>query len=343
LADKVFENATILLVDDKPENLGILFHLLSDKGASVLIGQSGVAALEIARQKRPDIILLDVLMPELNGFETCRRLKKDSHIKDIPVLFISALSDQSDKLQAFRSGGVDYITKPFSQDEVLARITAHLTIVNQRRQINFFIENSPSAIVFMGVNGEIHFYNRSFRQLMEAQDGELEGKNFFDCLHTQDRVLFNTHITELARGISSAGSKELRLVSFRKNPVDTLFSLSFMSGEKEVMLSLQDITEKKKLEQQKSAVIQQFKEMYYQLENLEGLIFSEKKALLDFDAYGVTPKEREVIAQLKEGKNNQEIADSLYVSVSTAKKHLYSIYKKFNVKSRMELIQLLSK
>ncbi|WP_053228099.1 response regulator [Spirochaeta cellobiosiphila] len=344
MGDKIFQNATILLVDDQPANLGILYHLLSDLGASVLIGQSGMAALEIAKKRRPDIILLDVIMPDLNGYETCKRLKASDTTKDIPILFISALADKNDKLQAFRSGGVDYITKPFNQDEVLARITAHLTIVKQRRQINFFIKSSPLAIIFVGLEGDFHFHNTAFLKLLNTTKEWISIRTFFDVLDPGDVLLFKRFLDAVEQGDeSSEVPHELKLINEQGHIIHTMISLSYMEGDQEVMISLQDVTEKRKLEEQKTGIINQFKQMFYQLESLGDMIPEGRHKSINLDAYGITEKEKEVIQELQLGKNNQEISDSLYVSVSTVKKHLYSIYKKLDVKSRMELVQFLSK
>lgn len=129
--------ATVLIVDDDPTNLGVLFSTLSQTGFKVLIAEDGERALAQIDRTCPDIILLDVLMPPgINGFETCRRLKSRKGTTDIPVIFMTALSDTVDKIKGFEAGGVDYITKPLQHEEVLARVKAHLTIrqLQQRLQ-----------------------------------------------------------------------------------------------------------------------------------------------------------------------------------------------------------------
>ncbi len=119
---------TILIVDDTPANLDLLSNILRSAGYGVRPAPNGRLALRAAQNKPPDVILLDINMPEMNGFEVCRRLKEDVRLASIPVLFISALTDTSDKVAAFRAGGVDYITKPFQAAEVLARVNTHLQI-----------------------------------------------------------------------------------------------------------------------------------------------------------------------------------------------------------------------
>ena len=126
------DSEVILLVDDTPNNLQVLFSYLEEQGFKVLLAEDGQSALQIARSQAPDLILLDVLMPDLDGFETCRLLKKQPSTRDIPIIFLTALSETVNKVQGFKLGGVDYITKPIEQEEVLARIQTHLTLQKMR-------------------------------------------------------------------------------------------------------------------------------------------------------------------------------------------------------------------
>jgi CheY-like chemotaxis protein len=121
-------NARVLIVDDNPANLGVLSDTLDQAGLEVWVAQSGKVALERVKYALPNLILLDVMMPEINGFETCRQLKANPETKDIPVIFMTALSDTANKVEGFQLGAVDYITKPFQQEEVLARIKLHLKL-----------------------------------------------------------------------------------------------------------------------------------------------------------------------------------------------------------------------
>jgi two-component system, NtrC family, sensor kinase len=120
----------ILVVDDNPANTKVLFDTLREAGHRVLVAKSGEVALERLQSATPDLILLDVMMPGIDGFETCRRLKADAVTQAIPVIFMTALADTEDKTQGFSLGAVDYITKPFQQEEVLARVHLHLQLYN---------------------------------------------------------------------------------------------------------------------------------------------------------------------------------------------------------------------
>ncbi len=129
---KDVKNSMILVVDDNPANLGMLFEYLSKYEFNVRVAQSGEAAFEFLKSEKPALILLDIMMPGMDGLEICRRLKEHHETRDIPVIFMSALSDTVDKLKGFYMGGVDYITKPFQTEEVLARVTIHLNLRNLR-------------------------------------------------------------------------------------------------------------------------------------------------------------------------------------------------------------------
>ena len=127
-----YKNFTILVVDDNPANLGVITDYLAVCEFRILISREGKDAITKARRYNPDIILLDVMMPGIDGFETCRYLKDNEETKEIPVIFMTALANESDKMKGFDVGGVDYITKPVMQGEVIARIRTHLTIRQQK-------------------------------------------------------------------------------------------------------------------------------------------------------------------------------------------------------------------
>ncbi len=128
--------ATILLVDDTPENLDVLIAQLYQANFSVSVALNGEKAIQLTKKMIPDIILMDIQMPPgIDGFETCRRLKQQERLKDVPIIFMTILSECVDKLKGFELGGVDYITKPFQPEELLARIKLHLTLRQQQQAL----------------------------------------------------------------------------------------------------------------------------------------------------------------------------------------------------------------
>ncbi|MDY0375122.1 MAG: SpoIIE family protein phosphatase [Desulfobacterium sp.] len=126
---------SILLVDDQPANLQVLMNTLERLGCKLLVAKNGETALTIAQKVRPDLILLDIMMPGIDGFEVCRRLKANPDTEKIPVIFLSALGDTGDKVRGLQLGAVDYVAKPFQPEEVIARVNTHLTIHRLNREV----------------------------------------------------------------------------------------------------------------------------------------------------------------------------------------------------------------
>lgn len=127
--------SSVLIVDDNAKNLQVLAEILGNEHYKVALAKDGGKALNFVRKRCPDLILLDIMMPQLDGFEVCKLLKADSDTRDIPVIFISALTETEDKLKGFRAGGVDYVTKPFQKEEVLARVKTHLELKRSQEEL----------------------------------------------------------------------------------------------------------------------------------------------------------------------------------------------------------------
>lgn len=125
----------ILIVDDTPINLRVLAKILSDRGYKVRKALNGQLALTACENLLPDLILLDIMMPDLDGYQVCQQLKADAKTRDIPVIFISALEEEEDKVKAYQAGGADYIGKPFQLEEVLVRVRNQLTIQQLKSQV----------------------------------------------------------------------------------------------------------------------------------------------------------------------------------------------------------------
>ena len=133
--DKQLLPEQILLVDDNVTNLQVLHQTLDGRGYKLLVAKNGASALAIAEKARPSLILLDIMMPEMDGYEVCRRLKENPTLSDIPVIYLSAMADTEDKVKGLELGAVDYITKPFQPEEVIARVNTHLTINSLKRML----------------------------------------------------------------------------------------------------------------------------------------------------------------------------------------------------------------
>lgn len=140
------DKETILIADDQPENMQLLLECLEGEGYTVYVAKNGLSAMERAIYAHPDLIILDVMMPVMNGFEACRRLKETAGVRDIPVLFMSALSDSADRVEGFDAGGVDYITKPIFIKEVLARVRTHLQLIRSMRELKNALETKDALL-----------------------------------------------------------------------------------------------------------------------------------------------------------------------------------------------------
>lgn len=210
---------TILIVDDTPTNLGVLFEQLDQSGFRVLLAQDGENAIRQAQADQPDIILLDVVMPVIDGFETCRRLKAIESTRDIPVIFMTVLTDVDSKIRGFEAGGVDYVTKPVDWQEVLARVSTHLTLRNlhkslekevterretqarlghERNLLLTLINNIPDYIYVKDSDGRFVLSNTAYARAVGVT--ELAGKTEFEVRsealaakrHNQDQELLET-------------------------------------------------------------------------------------------------------------------------------------------------------
>ncbi len=129
------DTSLIYIVDDNPTNLDILETMMSARGYLIQTFEDGASMLAEVQNNPPDLVLLDINMPDMDGYEVCRTLKAHPELRDIPVIFISAMSEIADKVKAFAAGGVDYITKPFHMDEIAARVESQLTLLRQRREL----------------------------------------------------------------------------------------------------------------------------------------------------------------------------------------------------------------
>lgn len=157
---------TILIVDDSRFNIKMLSDILKDKLYNIVIAESGEEALEIVEVNKPDLILLDIMMPEIDGFKVCRRLKQNEQTASIPIIFISGLDKSSDIVKGFQVGAVDYIVKPFQKEVVLARVNTHLKLnetQNKLKKTNDELKNLLKEVKYLSFHDEMTgLYNRRY-------------------------------------------------------------------------------------------------------------------------------------------------------------------------------------
>lgn len=223
----------ILIIDDTPTHIDYLIRYLNQAGFQMLVAKDGKTGLELARHSQPDIILLDVLMPDVDGFETCRRLKNDAITCDIPVIFMTALSSVGNKVAGFEVGAVDYVTKPIDQQEVMARITTHLTIRNLQQDLQVEVVERRKTEEML----------RQYTEMLRTQNEELDAfahtvahnlKNplglltsLAEFLHTEHHRMKGEELSECLRLMSQDGYKAITIIedlllfaSVRKDEVE---------------------------------------------------------------------------------------------------------------------------
>lgn len=242
------QGCALLIVDDTPANIGVLRTLLKPRGHQIFAATSGQAALDIAAQVPLDLILLDVCMPEMDGFETCRRLKASSHSAAVPVIFVSARTDSCDVVQGFSLGAADYINKPVRVEEALARIDAQLQLRRhlrvqreQAERMRAIVSHMAEGLLLVDAELRVRTANPAAEQLFGCSAGQLSGQS----LHS------------LLQGPTGNSQLELRpgrqALQARRLDGETLhieLNLSPLPGQVDLQLALcHDISEYKRSEQ----------------------------------------------------------------------------------------------
>ena len=298
--------ATILVVDDVPENLAVLFEVLSEAGFEVLVAESGSLALERLPVLLPDLVLLDVRMPGVDGFEVCRRIRADGRFSELPVIFMTALNETVDKVAGFRAGAVDYVTKPFEAEEVLARVRAHLQLRALRREL----ENRNATLA-----REVERRRAAERQLEESLDQAI-------LVATRTgRIQFCTR-----RGWDLLGRYfELDDDGTLPHEIQDWMPLAEASPDPFTIERPEG-----------QLMIRYFAEAGQGLETCmlrldEHLAITSPEPLR---ALGLTPREAEVLFWLTQGKTSPEIAVILEAAPNTVKKHAQNIFQKLGVENR---------
>lgn len=287
----------ILIVDDVPANLSVLLDVLQAAGFRVFVAESGVGALEQASFVRPDIILLDVMMPGLDGFETCRRLKSRPELAETPLFFMTALNDTSDKLRGFEVGAVDYIGKPLHPQEVLARIEAHLEI----RALHKTLEEK---------NAELEDQNERLDQAIQLR---IQAENEWAQLFDQAIVIVNRD----GRIQFRSGQAVKLLAKYFPNAAPDRLPPELFSGQASPLRM-----------HTKNVSSDEFRLLILEVAQAAPSVESLR-------VLGLTPRETETLFWIAQGKTSPEIAIILDTSIHTIKKHVQKILPKLGVETRL--------
>lgn len=285
----------VLLVDDSPDALGFLTEALEASGYSVLIATSGHAALSIVARISPDLILLDAVMPGMDGFETCRALKADPAVAQVPVIFMTGLTETEHVVKALESGGVDYLTKPINIDELRARIRVHLSNARSAQSARVALDAAGRHLLAIRGDGQVHWTTPQANRLIETATGHADGIN----------AVAKAAAAWLTQRRSGA-------VSPQPEPG---FSFSEATGLPLTLSLLGTIGVDEYLFRLTSANRQSEDEILRQ-------------------SFGLTHRESEVLLWIAKGKANRDIGEILGLSSRTVNKHLEQIYAKLGVENR---------
>jgi DNA-binding response OmpR family regulator len=283
-----------LVVDDSPETLRLLTDALDSAGMTVMVAMDGATAIRIVDQITPDIVLLDAVMPGIDGFETCRRLKRDAGLTNVPVIFMTGLAETEHIVRGLEAGGVDYVTKPIVIEEMLARIRVHLANARMTQSAQTALDVSGRFLMAVSGQGRIMWATPQAQKLLS--DNLPAGSD-------DEMVLPPPMLQWLEQAqAGKSGSKTPALASF---PNDDTVRLQYMGklGPNEFLLRLaKDSGTTTPVE------------------------FSRD--------LGLTSREGEVLSWLSKGKTNRDIAQILGLSPRTVDKHLEQIYAKLGVENR---------
>jgi len=307
---------TVLIVDDVPENLALLHDALDESGYTVLVAFSGEAALQIADQLPPDVVVLDAMMPGIDGFEVARRLKANPATAAAPIIFMTGLSDTEHVEAAFAAGGVDYVTKPIRPREVLARIAAHLRSARAQRQARNALDAfGHASMAVHEQDGRCVWQTALARALM----AEYFSGGHFERGRLPPEMMLWLHREALRRraGAEPAGLTVLPQVS---DPGATAVGAVVARGAKRLSFTLHAVDPDALGEGQWLIVMRE----------------ADDAALMDGLIHGfkLTAREAEVLYWVVKGKTNLDIGDILGSSPRTVQKHLEHVFEKLGVETR---------
>ncbi len=291
---------TVLVVDDSPETLGMLTDALEALGLTVLVALDGETTLTLLERVTPDLILMDALMPGIDGFETTRRIKRKRDLKHIPVIFMTGLSETQHIVEGFKAGGVDYLTKPIVPEEVIVRMRVHLANARQTHSAHEALDDARRFLLSVDREGGILWGTRQATRLMESGPPELcvDGKG----LAVPARIWLRRCIdstTPVSREWSIATGENTRLVVTYIGEV----------GANEFLLRLME----------------------------QSLELDQKRLR---ERFGLTLREAEVLFWIARGKSNRDVGVILGLSPRTVNKHLEPIFQKLGVENRTSAASL---
>jgi DNA-binding NarL/FixJ family response regulator len=283
-----------LVVDDSPETLRLLTDALDGAGMTVMVALDGAAAMRIVDQITPDIVLLDAVMPGMDGFETCRRLKREAGLSNVPVIFMTGLAETEHIVRGLEAGGVDYVTKPIAIEEMLARIRVHLSNARLTQSARAALDVSGRFLLAVNRQGKVMWATPQAQKLLTDSLGAAASDEMILSAPLQQ------WLDQAQQG--KGGPKAQATASFPDHPELRLYYMG-NAGANEILLRLAK-------DAGSSLPVEFTSEL------------------------GLTIREAEVLAWLSKGKTNRDIAQILGLSPRTVDKHLEQIYAKLGVENR---------
>ncbi len=300
----------VLIVDDVPDNLSMLHDALDDAGYTVLVATDGASALRRAAQALPDVVLLDALMPGMDGFEVARRLKAEPTTLHIPIIFMTGLTETEHVVAAFAAGGADYVTKPIRAQEVLARIGVHMSSARegvQARQQATQARNALDAFGHATLAVQLDAGSGALRAVWQTP---LARRLLNDYFGAAAAAQLPPAVLEWLRDESGAAAegREPRPLTIGRGDAgadarELVFTLQQRTGDDDLLIVMREVSDAAVVE----AMVQAFK---------------------------LTLREAEVLYWVAKGKTNRDIGDILGSSPATVKKHLERVYVKLGVETR---------
>jgi DNA-binding response OmpR family regulator len=284
------------VVDDSPDTLRMLTDALEDAGMTVLVALEGAQALAIVGKITPDVILMDAVMPSIDGFETTRRLKRNKTLAHVPVIFMTGLTETQDIVKGLEAGGVDYVTKPIVPDELLARIRVHLANARLAHSARAALDASGRYLLATDTTGGVLWCTPQTAKLLGLAFGDFHGEGYLLPANVQE------WLQKRAQHDVKSAADSIALDT-QASPLKLQLSYVGQVTAEEILLRLVE----------------------GEFEN-DNLVLKRKLQL--------TQRESEVLMWIARGKSNRDIAEILNLSPRTVNKHLEQIYSKLGVENR---------
>ena len=317
--------STVLIVDDNKANLSLLTDQLLAQGFQLMVAESGESALERVRFRRPDIILMDVRMPGIDGFETCRRLKANPTLAAVPVIFLSSLNDADDKIQGFQAGGVDYVAKPLDLTEVLLRLRTHLAM----RHLQNALAQS----------------NADLEQRVAARTAELEAEVTRRIQSEAEKSLLLEAVRVQSEHLQTMGNQMVAQQSQRRADLSeeldqqVFQDLSTLRGHLDALLSQNLPTEARRHVKSMDELLDHLLDATQHVAAHLQEVSPAERAFQTNPLLKLSAREREVLLLMVNGYAIDEIASLLHVTSSSVRTYRYRMLQKLDVTNDEDLLR----